>query len=273
MDLTRRLRRAFDRVAPLQWLLIAGASVLAAVNYGLEYEGIWDRVSGRDLAVEGLRRLKSTAGYTPWHKLSGFDLFNAERLKSDVPECQIYPDTDRDVFAALENRISGNTTDPKVLAALRAGKRPDAIVTAGRPEEILGVADEFPPEAKLFYASEHPVGYVFGPQPPQVRITGIQIVGPSAYVHACTLAELDHWLAKERDDRRLLVGGLTIALVGIVLVTIRHGLALQAKPKPPRRTFRRFRSAEARATRARRRDASPHTRTPSRAIASSPIAR
>jgi hypothetical protein len=129
----------------------------------LEHFGVWDRLSGRDKAVEGLRRLRSCAGY---------------------PVNWIYNDKeDKRVFEALCKRIKNHTQEAVMRALIDAGGNPMLIATAGHPLPINGVDDKWPQEGKFFYSDNHPVLMGFA-----VSRSAVHNKGKGD--KACTLREL-----------------------------------------------------------------------------------
>ncbi len=182
-----------------QGFLILASPTITIAYAGGEYFGLWDRMTGRDLAMDGLRRLRSTGGF---------------------PTSYIYNDPqDRAVFIAVERRISEYTTDVATREALHTA-RPTLIATAGSPIRIDGVPPYWPQEARFFFSNEHPVLYVFGAK----RGGGT----PGNATRACTLAEIEGWLTRERDNRRLLLGGIIVALMSGALAVLRQ--AVQSSP-------------------------------------------
>jgi hypothetical protein len=187
------------------WLLVLAPPLTAIVYATLEWSGQLDRLTGRNVAVEGLERLRSTAGF---------------------PTSWIYDDDiDRKVFSTLEGRISKRTTDAQTRSNLDAGHRPTLIATAGAPVAIQGVPEDWPQEARLFYSDEHPVLYAIG----SVRGGGV----PGKATRACTLGELDKWLTSERDGRRLLLGGILVGLLSLSVAAVRQAVTPAPTPGPP----------------------------------------
>lgn len=166
-----------------------------AIGYRwLEHIGVVDKITGRDKALEGLARLRSTAGF---------------------PKSWIYDkDEDQPVFAALEKRISKNTIILKMADTLSHGHRPTLITTAGSPITIQGVPPEWPQEERMTYAPNQPVMYIFDTPGTKTDQKGDKV---------CTLEELDMWLKNEKDNRAFWLGVVLLGLVSISLILVRWG--------------------------------------------------
>ena len=173
-------------------ILIFAPPILAIIYRWLEHIGLIDRVTGRALAIEGLKRLRSTAGY---------------------PVSWIYnKDDDTKIFAALERRISKKTEMPKIQKAISDGYRPSLISTAGKAVEIDGVPSDWPQEEKHSYLPNQPILYVFDVPESKTGQKGDK---------ACNLEQLESWLKEEKESRQFWLGVLALGLISMALISLR----------------------------------------------------
>jgi hypothetical protein len=166
--------------------------VLAILYRWLEHIGIIDKVTGRGLALDGLKMLKSTSGY---------------------PKSWIYnKDEDKRIFTQLEKRISKNTSIQKIQQALKQGHKPKLISTAGNPIELTGLPPEWPQDERFSYLPNQPILYVFDAPGSRTGEKGYKV---------CTLEELETWLQDEKDNRLFLLGVIALGMVSIALLVLR----------------------------------------------------
>lgn len=163
----------------------------------LEHFGVCDRMSGRDKALEGLRRLRSCAGY---------------------PVNWIFDDqADKPIFDALFRRIKKHSREEAIISALAAGRRPSLIATAGKPIAIKGVPANWPQDAKFFYSENHPILGVFG------VARGMQFSQGKAE-KTCTLRDMEEWLLMEKKNRDFYVGTLMVGTLSAILIVMQTQL-------------------------------------------------
>ncbi|MBI1309999.1 hypothetical protein GC176_01740 [bacterium] len=184
-------------------VLIFLPPVIALLYAVGEHFGFWDRLTGLNLAREGLIRIRSAEGY---------------------PTSWIYSDSqDEGCFKALESRISRRTKSQAIKNVLADGYRPSLITAAGTPIQIHGVPDIWPQELRWMYLNSHPVLYYFGMsrQDTDAAEGNVQ-KGKAEFV--CTIGELESWLDEERNQRKFWVGTLAISLFSIALLALRLSL-------------------------------------------------
>ena len=176
-------------------LLYLTAPIVGIIYSILEHHGVWDKLTGRNKAMDGLRRLRSGGGY---------------------PESFIYNrDSDSKEFNALLKRIrkiakkNANTELPT-----KAGE-PVLISTAGKPIPIEGLPPDWPQKSRFFYSDNYPVLLVFG----ALKEDG-GMEGGKAF-KACTLKDIDDWIKNEKENRKIYVGTLMIGIIAIALIIIR----------------------------------------------------
>jgi len=170
--------------------------ILAVIYRWLEHLGVIDKMTGRDLAKDGLKRLKSTSGF---------------------PKSWIHnKDQDVKIFRAIEKRISKNSNQAKVISLLKDGYKPSLISTAGSSIEIKGVPPEWAQEEKFSYLPNQPILYIFDIEGSKTGQKGEK---------ACTLEELDTWLKDEKDNRTFWLGAFLLGLISIILTLIRVNIA------------------------------------------------
>lgn len=166
--------------------------VIAILYRWLEHTEAIDKLTGRSLALDGLKRLKSSSGY---------------------PNSWIYnKDDDQQIFAALEKRISSKTLMPKIQQVVKQGHKPKLISTAGSPLEIQGVPPDWPQEERFHYLPNQPILYVFDAPGTEIGEKGEK---------ACTLEELETWLQEEKDSRLFWLGVIVLGIVSITFLVLR----------------------------------------------------
>ena len=180
-------------------ILSVFASLLSIV-YGIgEYYNVWDCLTGRKDALEGLARLKSTSGY---------------------PVAWIYDDgQDRTIFNELEKRISKYTKEDKIIKILKDGYKPSLIVVGGNPILLNGIPDEWTQDQKYIYLGEHPILYCFN-----VQRDDEKSIGKCSRV--CNISELEKLLEKEKESRKFYVATVAIGLLGLIAIILRNSIVL-----------------------------------------------
>lgn len=165
---------------------------LAIIYRWLEHIGLIDKVTGRSLALDGLKRLKSTSGF---------------------PKSWIYnKGDDKSIFTQLEKRISKKTSISKIQQVIKEGHKPKFMSTAGSPIEIIGVPTEWPQEERFSYLPNQPILYVFDAPGTKTGEKGDKV---------CTLEELETWLQDEKDSRLFWLGVIALGVVSIALLVLR----------------------------------------------------
>lgn len=178
-------------------LLILAAPLLIILYRVIKQIGVWDKLVGRDKALEGLKRLRSTAGY---------------------PVNFIYDkQQDIKVFEALFQRMRKHCKELKIRDVLDNEFRPYLIATAGDPIEIKGVPPDWSPEARFFYPDNQPVLIVFT-TPENLDGTDKQ---NNKGDKVCTLGELNTWLSEEKDRLDFFIGVILFGFASILLTLIR----------------------------------------------------
>jgi len=185
-------------VTEIALLLIAP---LVGILYSVgEYFGIWDKLTGRDKAIEGLSRLRSGAGF---------------------PKSFIYDDPqDKVIFEALFRRIRRHSLSQDLRAALEKEK-PSMIAPVGAPFHIQGVPQDWPQDRRAFYSENHYVLVGFGAHREGSGGSGKRGV---AYP-ACSLKDLDDWLKEEESKRKFYVGTLMVAILSTSVILLRACMA------------------------------------------------
>ncbi|MEK8016587.1 MAG: hypothetical protein VSS75_006935 [Candidatus Parabeggiatoa sp.] len=166
--------------------------VLAIIYRWLEQVGVIDKLTGRSLAIDGLKRLKSTSGY---------------------PKSWIFynEDGDKRIFIQLEKRISKKTRMPKIQQIIKQGHKPKLISTAGKAIAICGLPPDWPQDERYSYLPNQPILYVFD-APGTKGQKGDKV---------CTLEEFEKWLQEEKDSRLYWLGVIALGVVSIALLVLR----------------------------------------------------
>lgn len=179
----------------LQLTLFLSPPIIAVAYALLEYYGVLDKLTGRKYAVEGLKRLQSTAGY---------------------PVSMIYDDDkDARVFLAVTKRVLRRT---RIVVKDDSGKavKPTGVSVAGKAVALDGVPNDWPQEQRFVYTSQHPILLLYGAK------RGAS--GGKAH-RACGLGEFDKWLSEEKETRKHWVGAIAIGLISMGLIVLRLGVA------------------------------------------------
>ncbi len=178
--------------------VISVAAPVVGLIYGVgEHFGWWDRLTGRNAALEAIERLGSVTGY---------------------PEGWIFNDqVDARHFRALERRMARKTTQERVSRVLGDGHAPSLIVMGGNPVAIGGVEPTWEQSARLFYSENHPVMMAFGLARPQDGEPDSQ---HGKICKACTLGELRRWVQAEAEKRRFWVETLMVGLLSIAVALL-----------------------------------------------------
>lgn len=175
------------------------APVVGIIYSICEHCGVWDKLTGREAAINGLRRLRSGGGY---------------------PESWVYNrDSDRTHFKALLRRInkiaSKNPKDPLGNGLRQEAGEPALITPGGDPLAIKGLPCDWPQKSKCFYSDNYPVLLVFG------ALKGDGAVKNGKAFRACTLKDIDDCIKRERENRRFLVGTLMVGIIAIASIITR----------------------------------------------------
>jgi hypothetical protein len=184
----------------LIFFLIILVPFLTILYYCGEQFKWWDKLTGRDKAIQGLERLEAVTGF---------------------PQGWIYNEgKDKEIFRALERRISKKTASDKILLVLKEGHKPSLIVVGGLPMSVSGVPPEWPQEARTYYASNHPVMYGFG-------ITIKQ--GKGKMEKVCTIGELSEWIEEEKVNWRFLLLNICLGVLSIILISLKYYIDISQK--------------------------------------------
>ena len=187
----------FLSILTFENLLILAAPLLIILYRVIKQIGVWDKLVGRDKALEGLKRLRSTAGY---------------------PVSFIYDkQQDIKVFEALFQRMRKHCEKLKIRDVLDDEIRPYLIATAGDPIEIKGLPPDWSQEARFSYPDNQPVLMVFK-TPENLDGTDKQ---NNKGDKVCTLGELNTWLNEEKDRLDFYIGVILFGFASILLTLIR----------------------------------------------------
>lgn len=181
----------------LENLFILTVPLLVILYRVIKQLGVWDKLVGRDKALEGLKRLRSCAGY---------------------PVNCIYDNQqDIKVFEELLHRMRKHCKEPKIIGVLDSKLRPYLIATLGHPIEIKGVPSDWAQEARFFYPDNQPVVMAF-------KVSGNSDVFDSQKDKGdkvCTLGEMDNWLGEEKDRLDFIIGVILFGSASILITLIR----------------------------------------------------
>jgi|SRR5690554_369905 len=178
----------------MQLALFLAPPILALIYAVIEHYGIVDSLTGRKKALEGLERLRSTAGF---------------------PVSILYDDEkDREIFDEIKKRIIKRKN---IVITHGSGSvvEPSAITISGQPIPLLGVPQNWPQEQRFTYAPEQPIMFLYG-------ITRSQGNGKSE--RACSLIELTKWLEQEKDKRKSIIGAIALTLISIAFIVLRYSV-------------------------------------------------
>ena len=190
---TKMILSTVHAIFTLEGMLVLASPLLVLAYRSIKQFGVWDRLVGRDKAVEGLKRLRSTAGY---------------------PVSWIYDkDDDAMIFEAILKRLTKHCKNDKIKPLLHRGLRPTLIATAGSPVEIKGVPTEWPQEDRLFYPDNQPVLVVFTNPASPASPSVFQGKGDKGF----TLGELNGWLAEEKDWLDFAIGTVLIGSLALII--------------------------------------------------------
>jgi hypothetical protein len=183
---TNMVLSTFHAIFTLEGLLVLASPSLILAYRSIKQFGVWDRLVGRDKAVEGLKRLRSTAGY---------------------PVNWIYDkDDDAKIFEAILKRLTKHCKNDKIKPLLHKGLRPTLIATAGSPVEIRDIPPEWPQEDKFFYPDNQPVLVVFQTSPFHGK-------GDKGF----TLGDLNGWLSEEKEWLDFAIGTVLLGALALVI--------------------------------------------------------
>jgi hypothetical protein len=178
-------------------LLVLATPLLAFAYRVIKQFGMWDRLVGRDRALEGLKRLRSTAGY---------------------PASWLYDnEANANTYEAVYTRLKKNCKETKIKKLLDDGLRPALIATAGSPIEIKGVPPEWPQEARFFYPDNQPVLVVFTNTATPPSSSSFHGKGDKAF----TLGDLSSWLAEEKELLDFAIGSILFGSLAMLVAVFR----------------------------------------------------
>jgi hypothetical protein len=126
-------------------------------------------------------------------------------------------------FKPLLSRIMDHLTDKESLDYIHSGHPVRGIVTVGETQVVVGVPVSWPREYKAYYSVGMPVELAYDDLPEPGSAQGSR---------ACSIGDLDGWLAEERDNRRLVLGGVVLAFISAAMAVLKHGLTLVQKASP-----------------------------------------
>lgn len=186
-----------DAIFTFEGLLVLASPLLILAYRIIKQFGLWDRIVGRDKAMEGLKRLRSTAGH---------------------PVSWIYDKAeDTKIFEALLKRLTKHCKNHKIKTLLHRGLRPALITTAGSPVEIKGLPPEWPQEDRFFYPDNQPVLVVFTNSASTTLPSNFQGKGDKGF----TLGDLNGWLAEEKDWLDFAIGTVLFGSLALVISVAR----------------------------------------------------
>jgi hypothetical protein len=164
-----------------------------------EYSGILDRLSGREQALTGLRRLENATGYPrSWIFAGG---------------------TDQRVFNALFSRVKNHVSKETASALRQAGLKPLLITVGGAPLQLSGVPAEWEQKDRAYYSGGHPVLLIYGS-----RVDDHGSVSDGKAERVCSVGELTNQLEREKANWRFYVGTLMTALLSVALIILRFAM-------------------------------------------------
>lgn len=175
----------------IEIILYTLAPVIAFVYKILDFYKIIDKMSGRELRILGLNRLKLVTGY---------------------PKGWIYNESDdKIIFNALFKIISKNTKSEKLKKVLDKNITPSLICVVGLPNEINGIDPNWEIHERSFYSGNQPVMLIFN-----INKTNQNQIGKGE--RACTLEELGKWIDEEKRNREFWIGTVSITIISISLL-------------------------------------------------------
>lgn len=143
----------------------------------LEHFQVFDKITGRDKAISGIKRLKSATGF---------------------PQSWIYENKneDKEIFNALYSRILKKLGNNYFSEIENNGFKPEIITIAGNPFPIEGVPKEWKQEEKFSYTHNHPILLTFKNNEHDEQKA----------IRVCSLGELEGWISSEKKHWNFIVG-------------------------------------------------------------------
>ncbi len=191
---------SFLRIVTRPEVILSVAAPVVGVLYAVgEYSGIWDRLSGREQAPVGLRRLENATGYPrSWVFARG---------------------TDERVFNALFGRVSHLVSKETASALKQAGLKPLLITVGGESLQLSGLPPEWEQKDRAYYSSGHPVLVIYGS-----RVDDQRSISDGKAARVCSVGELTDQLEREKANWRFYVGTLMTALLSVALIILRFAM-------------------------------------------------
>ncbi|PYV74884.1 MAG: hypothetical protein DMG96_18950 [Acidobacteria bacterium] len=190
----------FLRIVTRPEVILSVAAPIVGVLYAVgEYSGIWDRLSGREQALTGLRRLENATGYPrSWIFARGAD----ER-----------------VFNALFGRVRHLVSKETASTLKQAGLKPLLITVGGQPLQLSGLPPEWEQKDRAYYSGGHPVLVTYGS-----HMDDHGSISDGKAERVCSVGELTDHLEREKANWRFYVGTLMTALLSVALIILRFAM-------------------------------------------------
>ncbi len=190
----------FLRILIRPEVILSVAAPVVGVLYAVgEYSGTWDRLSGREQAMAGLRRLETATGY---------------------PHSFVFArGTDGRVFDALFRRVRQLVSRETASALRQAGLKPLLITVGGQPMQLSGLPQEWEQKDRAYYSSGHPVLVVYGS-----HVDDHGSISDGKAERVCSVGELTDQLEREKANWRFYVGTLMTALLSVALIILRFAM-------------------------------------------------
>lgn len=169
---------------------------ILTIVYGIgDYEGWWDKISGRTDALAGWNKLLNGDGY---------------------PKAWIYQDEKE--FKPLKRIINHNTINPKLRKILDEGYEPTIIVIDGGLAQKELVPKDFP--QSIFVPDSAYIMYLFETFPKSGK-------GKGTWVGSAR--DLRLWIDEDRNRERFLVSTVFLSVLAIWMAVV---TAIQKDKKP-----------------------------------------
>jgi len=178
-------------------VILSLAAPVVGLLYAIgEYSGVVDRLSGREQALAGLRRLENATGY---------------------PRSWIFAKAaDQQIFNALFARVKRHVPKDTARALRQAGLKPLLITAGGAPLQLTGLPPEWEQKDRAFYSSGHPVLLIYGS-----RVDDHGSLPDGKAQRVCSIGELTDQLEREKANWRFYVGTLMTALLSVAFILLR----------------------------------------------------